>query len=188
MYDVYEQCPIIENEQYLLRLIEEKDAKDLFAVYSDKNALPFFNSDNCHGDNFYMSKEEYVVEAIKYWKMEYDRRGFVRFTIVDKKENKAIGTIELFRREADDFFTDCGLLRLDLGSKNENKNTIQAILALIDESVLESFHCSFLATKAPNYAVERIEALKESGYSLSKECLVGNDTQYRDYWIKYKEL
>ena len=27
-------------------------------VYGDKNALPFFNSDNCHGDNFYYPDEE----------------------------------------------------------------------------------------------------------------------------------
>ena len=53
MTNVYERCPQIENEKYLLRFVEKKDADDLLKVYSDKNTLPFFNSDNCDGDNFY---------------------------------------------------------------------------------------------------------------------------------------
>lgn len=53
MKDVYEKCPIFENEKYLLRFTELSDARDLVNVYGDKKALPYFNSDNCHGDNFY---------------------------------------------------------------------------------------------------------------------------------------
>ncbi len=47
--NVYQSCPVLENERFMLRLLEEKDAKELLRVYSDKRALPFFNSDNCHG-------------------------------------------------------------------------------------------------------------------------------------------
>lgn len=36
-------------------------------MYSDKNALPFFNSDNCHGDNFYYPNEDRMRQAIKFW-------------------------------------------------------------------------------------------------------------------------
>lgn len=53
MSDVYENCPAFENDKFLLRFSQLDDAEDLVSVYSDKNALPFFNSDNCHGDNFY---------------------------------------------------------------------------------------------------------------------------------------
>lgn len=53
MSDIYEKCPVLEDSKFILRLVEEKDAKDLLSVYSDKNALPFFNSNNCNGDNFY---------------------------------------------------------------------------------------------------------------------------------------
>ena len=55
MKNVYDQVPTFENEKYMLRFIQIDDAKELLEVYSDKNALPFFNSDNCHGDNFYSS-------------------------------------------------------------------------------------------------------------------------------------
>lgn len=41
MQNVFVKCPVIENERYLLRLVEENDAKDLLKVYSDKRALPF---------------------------------------------------------------------------------------------------------------------------------------------------
>ena len=77
MNDVYEVCPVLESENYLLRLIEQEDAKDLFKVYSDKKAVPFFNSDNCNGD-FYMEHLEDVEDAINYWLWEYERKGFVR--------------------------------------------------------------------------------------------------------------
>lgn len=44
---IYESCPVLENEKFMLRLFQEEDCDDLLKVYSDKNALPFFNSDNC---------------------------------------------------------------------------------------------------------------------------------------------
>ena len=53
MTDVYKECPSFENEKYLIRFVDANDADDLMEVYADKNALPFFNSDNCDGDNFY---------------------------------------------------------------------------------------------------------------------------------------
>ena len=53
MQNVYENCPVFENERFEFRLLTEGDIDDLLEVYSDKNALPFFNSDNCDGDNFY---------------------------------------------------------------------------------------------------------------------------------------
>ena len=52
MKPVYEEVSVFENDDYLLRFVTVDDAKDLLKVYGDKNALPYFNSDNCHGDNF----------------------------------------------------------------------------------------------------------------------------------------
>ena len=51
--NIYEECPVLENDLFLLRMVEENDVKDLLKVYSDIKAVPLFNSDNCHGDNFY---------------------------------------------------------------------------------------------------------------------------------------
>lgn len=184
--NVYENCPVMENDKLLVRLIREEDADDLLQVYSDKNALPFFNGDNCNGSNFYCAVREDMVNTIKYWLIEYhENRGFVRFSIVDKKEGKAIGTIEMFTRRAQDFYDDCGILRLDVGSAHEKQETLYEILSLVTEPFYEWFGCLKMATKAAPYAIERIEALKKSGYKKSEEPLIGHhrNIAYYDYWV-----
>ena len=62
MSEVYDYCPVFENGRYLLRFVTREDAKDLVHIYGDKNALPFFISDNCHGDNFYYPDEEIMTQ------------------------------------------------------------------------------------------------------------------------------
>ena len=184
--NIYEKCPVLENDKFIIRLIDQSDAEDLFRVYSDKYALPFFNSDNCHGSNFYCAAREDMENTIKYWLVEYhEYKGFVRFSIVDKKKGKAIGTIEMFNRKAEDFYNDCGLLRLDLGSGYEKTELIYDVLSLIIEPFYDWFECSMIATKAPLYAVERIEALKKMGFAKSEEPLIGHQENkpYFDYWI-----
>ena len=103
MEDVYKNCPKYENEDYILRMVSQEDKLDLLKVYSDKKAVPFFNSDNCGGDDFYYTTESRMEQAIDYWLFEYNRAGFVRWTIVSKAINEAIGTIEIFHRDADDY-------------------------------------------------------------------------------------
>lgn len=184
MSNVYKNCPQFENEKNLLRFISEEDCKDLLNVYSDKKAVPLFNSDNCGGDDFYYTTESRMEEAIKYWLWEYERQGFVRWSIVDKNTNEAIGTIELFHRDSNDYFTNCGLLRLDLRSDYENETDIQNILSLIIESTFELFDCDKIATKAIPEAKERIKALSNMGFVLSKEKLIGHDEmEYKDYFV-----
>lgn len=184
MNNVYEFCPQFENQKYLLRFVSEEDCKDLLKVYSDKKAVPFFNSDNCGGDDFYYTTESRMEEAIKYWLWEYNRQGFVRWSIIDKGINEAIGTIELFHRDSNDYFTNCGLLRLDLRSDYEISADIQSILSLIIEPTFELFDCDKIATKAIPEAKERIKALLSTEFVFSKEKLIGhNETKYGDYYV-----
>lgn len=185
MNSIYETCPVLENNSFRIRLVEEKDAIDLHETYSDKNALPFFNSDNCNGDNFYCETAESMLEAIKYWLWEYERKGFVRFAIIDKENNQAIGTIELFNRRAEDFFNNCGILRLDVKSNYENRNTLNEILSLIVKPAYDLFDCTMFATKGPIYAIERTHALKSFGFEKAEQYLVGqhDNRRYYDYWI-----
>ena len=93
-----EQCPIYENENYLLRLVEASDGPDLLRVYSDDKAVPYFNSDNCNGDDFHYTTMERMQAAIDFWLWAYGDKGFVRWAIVDKGAGQAVGTIELFNR------------------------------------------------------------------------------------------
>lgn len=186
--DVYESCPVFENETYLLRLIREEDAEDLLAVYSDKNALPFFNSDNCHGDNFYYPTLQRMAEAVKFWVESYQNRWFVRLTIIDKSISKAIGTIELFHRDAEDAFDNCGVLRLDVRSDYEGKDALLGILSLVVAPSFDLFCCDEIITKIPIYAVERADAAREFGFAKSEDLMIGaNDGYaYRDYWTIHR--
>lgn len=187
MPDVYTTCPTVESSRYRIRPLTTEDCADLLKVYSDPAAVPFFNSDNCHGDDFHYTTEERMQQAIDFWFMEYSRRGFVRWSIADKSSGEVIGTIELFRREAKDFFTDCGLLRLDLRSDYENEAAISDILSLIVPAAFEWFSCSMIATKAVPAAAERRYALAAMGFVPSPEKVIGHDgTEYGDYFISTK--
>lgn len=184
MEDVYQKCPQFENEHYKLRFVSTDDCLDLLKVYSDKAAVPFFNSDNCGGDDFYYTTEKRMKEAVDYWFREYNRKGFVRWTIIDKHKDEAIGTIELFHRNAKDYFTECGLLRLDIRSDYEQSRAIEDILSLIIEPTFELFQCDKIATKAIPEASERIGALTDLGFVPTDEKLIGHGgAEYSAYFV-----
>lgn len=182
----YEKCPVYENENYLLRFIDASDAPDLLLVYSDEKAVPYFNSDNCGGDTFHYTTIKRMQEAIEYWQWEYQRQGFVRWTVIDKNTRRAIGTIELFHRRSDDHFNSCGLLRLDLRSDYEYEKNVSEILALIVPPAFELFDCQTVATKIPPFAHERRRAAEKSGFTRSEEPLIGGHDRkiYTDYYEK----
>lgn len=188
MTNVYSNCPVYENKDYILRLVCQEDKLDLLKVYSDEKAVPFFNSDNCHGDDFYYTTESRMEQAIGFWLFEYNRQGFVRWSIVSKETDETIGTIELFRRDADDYFTNCGLLRLDLRSDYEVSGEIIKILGLLIEPAYILFDCNKIATKAITAATERIKALNCLGFELSDEKLTGPDgRKYDSYFVLNKK-
>lgn len=183
MENIYKTAIQFENDRFLLRFINKEDAGDLLKVYSDKNALPFFNSDNCHGDNFYYPTLERMAQAIDFWLFSYENGYFVRWSIVDKKIGKAIGTVELFTRTSDDGVSGA-VLRLDLRSDYENRESIGNILSLLLPRV-PAYFGSPVITKAPIYAVERIAALQAWGFAPSRRLLVGEDGYaYNGYWVK----
>lgn len=186
--DVYECCPKFENESFLLRPVMEEDCNALLKVYSDPQAVPLFNSDNCGGDTFYYTTGARMAQAISYWRLEYGRRGFVRWAVVNLREGEAVGTIELFHRDAMDAFTDCGILRLDLRSDCERAQTIESILSLILPAAFSLFACGTVATKASPAARERICALENLGFVPSNDVLIGHDgTAYGDYYVLYSD-
>ena len=188
MLDVYSQCPTEENARYLLRMIRPEDCEDLLKVYSDEKAVPLFNGDNCHGDDFHYTTMERMREAIGFWQFSYEQRYFVRWSIMDKVRSEVIGTIELFHRVAEDYFTDCGLLRLDLRSDVETAEAIREILSLILEPAYDWFACSMIATKAIPQAEERVAALKQLGFEHVQQKLIGHDkAEYGDYFVRMKQ-
>lgn len=186
--NVYAHCPVIENEWFLLRLVEERDCGDLLKVYSDPAAVPLFNSDNCNGDDFHYATFERMMEGIRMWLWSYHHGWFVRWCIVDKASNCAVGTVELFRRVSADSYNGCGILRLDLRSDYEKEMNITQILSLIVQKAFGWFGCDRIATKAKPVAEERIKSLVKFGYIYDSKPLMGHDgTAYGDYWTLCEE-
>lgn len=117
-----------------------------------------------------------MKQAVDFWVFSYKERYFVRWTIIDKE---AVGTIELFHRDEDQHFYECGLLRLDLRSDYENESQIADIIALIKEATYDLFYCNIIATKAVPEATERLKALQELGFVATEKIIVSQDgTKY----------
>lgn len=187
MADVYESCPLFENEAFRLRSVTREDCEDLLRVYSDARAVPFFNSDNCHGDDFHYTTVARMMRAIDFWLYSYMQCYFVRWAVVDKASGCAVGTVELFRREADDCFDGCGILRLDLRSDYETVPAIRSILGLIVAPAYELFGCAMIATKAVPQAEKRRAVLAELGFSESCKKLFGQDgRKYGSYFVRIR--
>ncbi len=182
--NIFETCPVLENERFKLRLISENDCDDLLKVYSDRNALPFFNSDGCNGDNFYYPTQERMVEAIDFWKTAYVNGWFVRLSIIDKTINHVVGTVEICLRVSEDAFNNTGILRVDVGSDYEQKDALYSIFSLITPKVEELLGCKGVITKAAIYTVERIQAIKDIGFTQSRDYLIGNTGYaYDGYYV-----
>ena len=189
MTDVYTHVPTFEGDRYRLRFLKQEDCTALLRVYSDEKAVPFFNSDNCGGDDFHYTTEARMAQAIAYWLWEDSRRGFVRWTIAERTDDSAVGTIELFKRQAQDAYNNCGILRIDLRSDHETRESVREILGLIVPPAYALFECDRIAVKAHPAAKERIAALLAFGFSASPEPLIGgNDgTAYSGYYVKNRE-
>lgn len=182
--NIYETCPRLESEKFILRLFDDNDCDDLLKVYSDKNALPFFNSDNCDGDNFYYSTRERMEEAIDFWRMSYENGWFVRLSIIDKEISRVIGTVELCLRVSEDEFNNMGILRVDVRSDYEREDTLYDVFSLITPELEKMLDCKGVITKAPIYAVERIKAIQKVGFTKSEYMLIGKTGYaYDGYWI-----
>lgn len=125
-----------------------------------------------------------MAKAIEFWLSSYSSKWFVRWTIFYKRIQKAIGTIELFHRTAEDDFNDVGVLRVDIKSEFEAADTISEIMSMIVSEAFDLFDCEEIITKVPIYAVERIEAVKKIGFEKTDRLLVGtmDGYAYKDYW------
>lgn len=61
-------------------------------------------------------------------------------------------------------------------------------MTLITNPAFDLFNCSRIATKAANYAIERIEALEKLKYvKIDDRLLAVDGKSYGDYWIIKRE-
>lgn len=160
MKNVYAQCPVYETESFIFRLVKVEDAEDLLACYSDEETVSKLNSDYCTSDFFYKTKEE-MEKCIKFWLEEYEKRYYVRFAVILKLRQHAVGTIEIFGGEA-------GVLRIDLAKKYNTKDNITEIAKLAIKTFAEDFEIRSIKIKTGN-TPERIKWLENLGFVSSKK-------------------
>jgi adenylate kinase family enzyme/GNAT superfamily N-acetyltransferase len=187
--DAYNQCPTFENEQFLLRLVEPGDAEDLLAVYADPKAQDILTDCSAWNCDFgYGAKGLTAMQdCIGKWIASYKNRSFVRMTIFDKQSQRAVGTIEAYRRAEGSFCGGKICLRLDLHSDYENEKAIDELLSLIVKDGIKTFGADGIVTRATPITAERIKALVKNGFILSDETLHddhGWGVTYGDFWVK----
>ena len=93
--NVYEKCPVYQEEVVTLRQTAPEDAEELLRCYSDEKAVPFFNADNCFSDFHYTTLEQ-VQGVIARWNDAYQRKLWVRWTIIGNNSKEKVGTVEMF--------------------------------------------------------------------------------------------
>lgn len=182
-FDPYEICPTFETEHFIYRLVCQDDAIHLLECYRDPIANRIFNSDNCLS-GFYVETIEKMRSFIDFWLKEYEQKYYIRFSILDKNDKKAIGTIEFFaRNEVVNDYGKIGILRVDLSTRYEKFGVITEILQLVDDTFYECFSVDGIATKAIPLARQRILALEKLGYQEFNESQI---IPYDDYYIKVR--
>jgi hypothetical protein len=177
----YEQCPVIIGDNVELRLIRIEDAGDLLRCYSDPKAQLLFNADNCTNKFQYATREE-MKNAIAFWLEEYQRKYYVRFSILDHKSGHAIGTVEMFTKPANDGATPIGVLRIDLQSSFESETTLDELVQVIETNFPKHFSYTAIVTKIVKIAEKRQKVFQSHGFvPLQDQTLINFD----DYYVKY---
>jgi [ribosomal protein S5]-alanine N-acetyltransferase len=178
--DPYEVAPAYETPSFLLRLVQPGDAEDLLACYADPQSAQYFNSDNCTSNFVFLTVDE-MSRCISFWLREYATRAYIRFSILSRETQKAIGTVEMFARQGPhSIYHTVGVLRIDLASKYEQEKYISELLHLATSSFFQAFHVDAILTKAVPCDAQRLSALSKCSFFLVPDKSV---LPYSDYYI-----
>lgn len=178
-HDPYIRGPVLESEHFTLRLVKPEDAADLLVCYSDPQAQEIFNADGCTSDFRYSTLHE-MEECIQFFLLNYRSRGFFRFSILDKKTERAVGTVEMFNAAGSLTGVDArGILRLDLASAYERRPFISELLDACLPPFYGLFGVGYTITKAIPAATERITALRAAGFAPFD----WPDARREHYWV-----
>jgi hypothetical protein len=172
--DPYDICPTYESQSFCIRLISIDDAEDLVKCYSNPKSQRFFNYDPLGNDDYFVGFTlKQMRDLIWGWlNKDYKTRFFVRFSIIDKLLDKAVGTIEMYPQGRR------GILRIDILPEYERQINIGELL-YISDNFFYDFICNIIVSKAIPEASERTKALIENGYTPYPK----NDNWDREYYF-----
>jgi hypothetical protein len=119
-----------------------------------------------------------MKQAVDFWVYAYQHGYFIRWTVMDNTTGKAVGTIEMLRRRAEDDCDNYGILRIDLRSDYETEPILRGIIDIAKRHFLDAFDVEYIVTKCIPAAETRIGALKASGFvPLGRPV-----NKFNDYW------
>ena len=76
-----------------------------------------------------------------------------------------------------------GILRVDVRSDYEKESFLHSIFSLVTPNLEKMLGCKGILTKAPIYAIERINAIQKLGFTKSESFLIGKTGYaYDGYW------
>lgn len=152
----YKNCPTYETEHLHLRLVAVRDAEDLLKCYSDRAAVARMNCDGCTND-FYYTSVTAMRSAIAFWLREYNQERYVRFAVVDKSINHAVGTVEIFGGTY-------GVLRIDLCSAYETEEYLCELFSCAVQNFYYDFAIENMCIKILPTAEVRNKIIKQYGF------------------------
>lgn len=150
-----------ETKSLRLRLVKMEDAPDLLKCYSDSRAVEKMNADHCTSD-FYFTTPEQMRDCIGLWLQEYEKQSYIRFSLIPKKLEKAVGTVEIFGCDIQNL-GHAGILRIDLASKYEMPQIISELTALATSLFMSDFNVGTLLVKA-GHTLERAKIFNDYGF------------------------
>ena len=175
------KCPTYETRNFLLRKLEKDDFEELFPCYSDPVAAKFFNGDNCGISFFYDDKDKFK-ECVAYWLKAQEVHDFIRFTIINKANKKAVGTVEICPSSKYSYQErKVGILRLDIKSEFETKPVMDELFGILVSNLYKDFNVDYLITKAIPEALARLDVLKEENFMALSS---GEVVPFENYYIR----
>lgn len=159
-------CPTYDTKNLHLRLVMLDDAYDLLNCYSDLKAVKKMNVDNCTSDFYYATLKQ-MQDAIAFWLYEYEKKKYVRFSIVPKEYGKAVGTVEMFGSDFSEIGR-AGVLRIDLASEYETPSIVSELIELSIGFFMTDFDVDTIFMKA-SHTPERAKILETYGFAPTDE-------------------
>lgn len=170
----YRLCPEYVTKRFFLRLVRTEDAQDLLRCYSDASAVARMNSDACTND-FYYTNIEQMQQAINFWLQEYKEERYVRFSIIERCGDRAIGTVEIFGGAY-------GVLRIDLCSVYETTDVLCELVACAVCNFYDDFNILNMCVKMMQNTPERNAVMQAFGFVPSEEYRSG-----MNYWLRKRK-
>lgn len=160
--ELFDKNLFLQSEHFLLRPVKLTDAADLLRCYSDRDAVALMNTDSC-SSRFLLQTPEEMTDCIRFWLRNGKETGYVRLTILDQRDGRAVGSCELLPRERLGPLKQVGLLRLDLMAAYETEEVLTELFGLFHRSFYEPLQ--YLMFKTPAAASLRRELLRIWGYA-----------------------